>query len=860
MQGSPFTPRTYQPEPVNAPIQHHPQTPIQAPAPKKTGPDKIGEMMLKFEQNLIVGLVFLLPLFFIPGLPASLGFDKVILSLTVGLFILILLGLSSLRYTKVSTVMPYALVAFWGFVVVAFLSGFLSGDIQDALRGSYFEPQTAGFFAVMALLMTIPLVLQRSKTMTLKALIALAASSGIAMLYTLVRLGLGDGSLPLKSFGSVTTSPVGSYNDMAILAGLTVIVSLITLLQLPLKKAYQIGLAVLSGFGLLVMAAVNFFDLWIVVGFFGLLLLIFIFSRDTLFSRTEEEGSVAPAVSPVVIGVTMMVCVVSILFVIAGDYLGARITSLTGVNYLEVRPSVTATIDVARGVYHDDILLGIGPNKFIDAWRLHKDRSINETIFWNTNFNAGFGFIPSLFITLGVLGGLAILLFQGMYVYLGYRTLMRGEETDSYWYYFGVVTFIGALFLWGMSYVYVSGPVILLLAALLTGLSFTAHQALMPGATKSFALVSSRRRGFLLMTIVIVVITASVGALFTVGKQYVAQAQFTKARTSAKTPQEFDQMTQAAYNQYKDDIFAGSIAQARLLELRGMLSIKNPTKEDQDKFVALAQGAVAAGEEAVRLDPSSPDGHATLANILIVLSGVGFQDAENRANGKLEDARWRDPLNPSYDMMAAYMSVQLNDTKQAREQIKKALALKNNYSEAMFLQAQLDVKDGNLQSAIDTTRQIITLEPNNPTRFYQLGVLLSANKDLNGAISAYESAVQRDQNYANARYMLALSYIDAKRLDDALKQLKLVQESNKDNAQLNNLIKQLETNGLPLPTQGLEGAVNEAAPNQANGQTVTSPSDPNTSLVSPVNTVNSTNNTQQAPAPKTTPATPAKTQ
>jgi hypothetical protein len=104
--------------------------------------------------------------------------------------------------------------------------------------------------------------------------------------------------------------------------------------------------------------------------------------------------------------------------------------------------------------------------------------------------------------------------------------------------------------------------------------------------------------------------------------------------------------------------------------------------------------------------------------------------------------------------------------------------------------------------------------------------------------------------------MLALSYIDAKRLDDALKQLKIVQDSNKDNEQLNNLIKQLETSGLPLPTQGLQGAVNEAAPNQnqTTGQNVTSPSDPNTSLVSPVNTVNSNNNSQQAPAPKTTPA------
>ena len=853
MQGSPFIPKTYQSEQTTQPVQVHHQPDLQPNVPKRDTPDRIGAMMLKLEQYLVIGLVFLLPLFFIPGLPASLGFDKVILSATVGLFILILLGLSSLRYSKVSTVMPYALAAFWGFVGVSFLSGFLSGDIQDAMRGSFFEPQTAGFFAVMALLMTIPLVLQRSKIMSLKTLVALGASSGIAMLYTFIRLFLGEGSLALKSFGSVTTSPVGSYNDLAIFAGLTVIVSLITLLQLPLKKSFQIGLALLSTLALVVMAVVNFFDLWLVVGFFGLLLLIFIFSRDTLFNRTGEVE--AATVSPIVIGVTMLVCLVSIVFVIAGDYLGARITSMTGVNYLEVRPSVTATIDIARGVYQDDILLGVGPNKFIDAWRLHKDRTINETIFWNTNFNAGFGFVPTLFITLGVLGGLAMIAFHGMYIYLGYRTLLRSETADSYWYYFGVVTFVGALFLWGMSYVYVSGPVILLLASILTGLSFAAYQALVPGATKSVALVSSRRRGFFLMTIVIVVITASIGTLFTVGKQYVAQAQFTKARTTAKTPLEFEQMTQVAYEQYKDDVFAGSVAQARLLELRGMLSIKDPKKEDQDTFVSLATQAVAAGEEAIRLDPSNPEGHATLANVLILLAGVGFQDAENRANGKLEDARWRDPLNPTYDMMAAYMAVQLNDSNQAREQIKKALGLKNNFSEAFLLQAQIDVKDGNIQAAIDTTRQVITLEPNNPTRFYQLGVLLAANKDNAGAIEAYEAAIKRDQNYANARYMLALTYIDAGRREDALKQLKIVQETNKENEQLSTLIKQVETNSLPLPTQGLEGSVNEQTPTQGNGENVTSPTDPNTNLVTPVNTVNTNQQPAQGSAqPAPTPA------
>lgn len=794
-------------------------------------------MMLRAEQYLIVGLMFFLPLFFVPGLPASLGFDKAILAAIVGLSVVVLLALSSLRYTKVATIMPYTILIFWGFVAVAFLSGFLSGDIQDTLRGSYFEPQTAGFFAIMALLMSVPLVLQRSKVMSLKALFALGASSTIALLYTFVRLFAESNALTLKSFGTVTTSPVGSFNDIAIFAGLTVIVSLITLLQLPLKRGLQFGLMALIALGLAIMGVVNFFNLWIVVGFFSILLLVYIFSRDTLFGRMDDEEK--STVSAVVIASTMLVVVVSIVFVVAGDYLGARISNLTGVNYLEVRPSMTATIDIARGVYQEDLLLGTGPNKFVDAWRMFKDQAINETIFWNTNFTAGFGFVPTLFVTLGILGGLTILAFHAFYLYSGYRMLLRGNATDPFWYYFGIVTFVGAVFLWGMSYIYVSGPTILLLAALLTGLSFAAYQALVPAETKTIALVSSRRRGFFLMMVVIVAITAAVGALFTIGKQYVAQAEFTSARATAQSTEEFEQRTQVAYEQYKDDVFAGSVAQARLLTLRELLAVENPTKEDQDRFVNTARAAVAAAEEAIRLDDSNPEAHATLANIFILLSGVGFEDAENRANGKLEDARWRDPKNPSYAMMAAYMAVQLNDSNQAREKIKQALTLKNNFSEALFLLAQLDVKDGNIQSAVDTTRQIITLEPNNPTRYYQLGVLLAANKDSEGAIEAYQGALKLDTNYANARYMLALTYLDAKRLEDALRELRIVRETNQENEQLKNLISQLETTGLPTaPTTGLEGSVNEATPNENNGENVTSPSDPNSNLVSPVNTVN----------------------
>ena len=842
MSGNLFIPKVYKPEDQVQPTHSAPHVSpvVSTPEPSK---DKITLMIQKFSQYMVVALMFLVPIFFIPGLPASLGFDKVLVTVTISLAIILFTSLLALRFKKVSTVLPLALGAFWVFVAIAFLGGLLSGDIQDALRGSVFEPQTAGFFAVMGLLMTVPLVLQQSKLMSLRTLIFFGGSAVVLIVYTLLRFIPGFGFLSFGSFSSVTFSPIGSFNDLAIFAALVVLLGLIALLQLPLRKGMQLGVAALVAASLIIMAIVNFFLLWVVVGFFGLILLMYTFTRDTLFAPTREE--VKTIISPVLIGTTMLVCIVSILFVVAGGYLGTQISELTKVNYVEVRPSITATIDIARAVYKEDVLLGVGPNRFADAWRMHKDPTINETLFWNTDFNAGFGFIPTIFVNLGILGGLAILAFQGLYLYMGSRMLLKGNSADSFWYFFGVTTFVAAVFLWGISYVYVSGSAIMLLAALFTGLSFVAYQALVPAASRTLPLVSSRRQGFFLMTVVIIIITASVSALFVIGKQYVAQAQFTEARITATTPEEFEQKVGVAASQYRDDIFVGAIAQAKLITLRQMIGLKEPTEEDQKKFITTAGQAIELANYAIGLDPTNPDGHATLADILILLAAAGIDDAENRANGKLEDARWRDPLNPGYDLMGAYMAVQLNDLNQAKERINKALGTKRNFSEALFLSSQIDIREGNIDGAIGTTQAIISLEPNNPTRYYQLGVLYAAKKDNDAAIAAYEAAISRDQDFANARYMLALSYIDAKRLGDALRELRIVQETNQANEQLNNLISQLETTGLPLvPTADLGTSVNEPTPSQGSGEAVVSPGGASdTELVSPVNTVN-----EEAPA------------
>jgi tetratricopeptide (TPR) repeat protein len=180
----------------------------------------------------------------------------------------------------------------------------------------------------------------------------------------------------------------------------------------------------------------------------------------------------------------------------------------------------------------------------------------------------------------------------------------------------------------------------------------------------------------------------------------------------------------------------------------------------------------------------------------------------------------------------AQIALRHGDAVRARGELQEALTLKNNFTDALFLLAQLDVQEGNATSAIATTRSIISLEPSNPGRRYQLGLLLLATQSLEEAAQAFGAAVALDQNYANARYMLALTYLDLGRREEALEHLKVVALTNGDNQSLKDLIAQLEAGEDVSPQQPTP--VVEAETVESYDQAVTS-NPPDTDLVTPVN-------------------------
>jgi tetratricopeptide (TPR) repeat protein len=107
---------------------------------------------------------------------------------------------------------------------------------------------------------------------------------------------------------------------------------------------------------------------------------------------------------------------------------------------------------------------------------------------------------------------------------------------------------------------------------------------------------------------------------------------------------------------------------------------------------------------------------------------------------------------------------------------------------------------------------------------------------LEAATQALETAVSLDNNYANARYFLAIAYLDSGRNDDALIQLNIVLENNADNEDLKSLIEQVNTGVYKKDSRPVvDVSVNGADTVSQNEDITTTTKVPKTNLVSPLN-------------------------
>lgn len=799
--------------------------------------DRIARMLHSIGQYALIITLGLLPIVFVPIAYAPFTYSKTLFVITGVVLALIFFSLSILRSGRVALGAPWGLIALWCLTAVYAVSTLFSGDIKDALIGDGFEVHTAAFMLLLATVASSVAMLRGTKLAIVRLYGLIIISGFVLGLFHMARLLMGPEVLTFGIFTTQTATPLGSWNGLALYFGLVVLISLVALEQLPLTKIGKIVLGISSFFALVMLMVVNYLAVWVILGVVSLVMLIYGLTRKHYPTTTPlvDESSNRPFAATLF---ATIVLIASLLFIFGGATLGTIISERTGISYVEVRPSTTATFDIARNVLSESPIIGIGPNKFADAWRLYKDPSINQTIFWNSSFDTGSGFIPTSFVTTGLLGMMGWALFFILLFVHGFKMLFRTERADRFWMFIGTSAFVASVYLWGMSFIYTPPTAILLLAAVCTGIFFAAYTVLVPQRWLTFSVASSRAVGVVLIGMVVVVIFASVGALYVTAQHYSALYTFNKAFATLTEEDTIDTLQDritVAYDRSSNDIFARQIAQYRLAQMNALLGLEEPTAEQQASFQTAVAEGVNTARIATEIDPSEPQNWIVLGQFFSGLAFANVDGAYDRAREAFERAATFDPVNPEVVLLQAQLESRANNLDDARTLAEDAVAMKRNYTDALLFLSQLDIAANDVPAAIARTESVISIEPENPARYYQLGILESSADNTPRAIAAFERAIELDNDYANARYFLALSYASVGRNTEALAQLRAVLALNPGNQDIETLITRLENGESIVDPQG--ATTSTGTGELADGEEVNSRTIGETSLVSPVNVV-----------------------
>ncbi len=794
--------------------------------------DPVESVLCSVAQNILVAMFGLLPIMFIPLAYIPVDYAKTIVVIVGSLVALIFFGLSVLRAGSFKVSAPMFLVAFWGLALAALISAILSGDIRDALLGDLFGVHTSVFIVLMAFVSTALVLFNQSKTTIMRLYLVLLGSSIALTLFHVTRLVFGAKLLSLDIFVGMTSSPIGGWNQLALFFGLVILLSLMAMEQLPLTKWGRILFSAIVLLSLTMLAVVNFVSVWVVLALVSLVMLMYSLTKDRF---SPQMSMMAESKTPVTSTIVLTaVFVVSLAFVLGGSYLGSLISNYTGISYLEVRPSLGATVDIARSVFKENVFVGMGPNKFVDAWRLYKDSSINQTAFWGTDFADGSGYLTTFIVNTGVFGLLAFLAFAFFWFRAGFKLLFSSQSSDRFWYFVAGSSFVAATYIWVMSSFYSSGATMMLLLAVYTGTFAVAYANIIP--TKSFGLsvFNNKRSVIVLIAIIMASVIASSGVMYYTVRHYTSVATFNRAAAALASGTAWEEVETSmanAYGVYPNDFYLTKMAEYQLARMNALSNVAKPTDEQKQQFQTAAANGLNAINLALQADNTDSRYYAIQGGIYGVLAAAGVEGATDRATDSFAKAHEFEPSNPEYYLMEAQMWLGAGNTDKAVELINTAVSLKPNYADALFLLAQLQVSSGEVDKAIATTATIASLEPNNPARFYQLGVLYLSDDKTAEAALALEKAVSLDANYANARYFLAVAYAQLDRTDEALVQLNKVAELNPDNETVNAAIEAVKSGKFGLKSANLSeqpvAGTDEAVDN----------TDLDSSLVTPVNSV-----------------------
>ncbi len=737
--------------------------------------------------------IFLGVVTFIPSSSVPFLYTKVSLFAFGGAVVFVVYAIIHLLRGSITLPRLLTVGILWLVPIAYVLSALFSNTSASVtVFGNVLESDTLIFILLAAFFGTLGAILIRNVKQYKLLYRAGIVLAGAIVVFQIILLII---SVFTKTYINSNVSVVGSFYDIGILSGFAVIAILFMYrfmdTTLRTKKILRVVLLIMLFF----IAISNSTTTWFLVAIIATGLLIERIVQRKSFEENKKDKIVndifSMPIEEVKKNVTSnskkarliaptIVLVTSLVFVVGGSSIISGVWSVNS-----VRPSFQSTMSVGSQVYSQSYLFGSGPNTFGQDWLNFRDSRLNTTQFWNTDFVNGVGFIPTSFVTTGIIGIIAWISFLAFFVFFGIRALIFRRTNDEEINTIALVIFIGAIYFLTEFIFVVPGPAVIIFGFVIVGVFMSVLKYFEPQKEKVILFSRDTRNGLIAMIIIIATIIISIRIAYFVVENYIARVEMLQAQNALRVGdlQNADiSINRSLSIAQTDSAYRTKVAIGIAYIQKIEKDTKNPTKETRNKLQTALTQTIAAGNAAIQFNPNSYDNWYALGDVYKSVVSVGAPGAYKAAVGSYKKAQKLNPTSPIMPFALAQVSVSNKLYKKAEDFLNDAISLKKDYAPAFLLYSQVEAQLGKTKNALQAAESAVSFAPNNPVVLFQVGVLKQNLGDFIGAIESLSKSVNISPKYANARYFLAIAYAHNKEYKKALTQLKSIASMSSSNA------------------------------------------------------------------------------
>lgn len=789
----------------------------------------------------LYALFFFLPIFFLPFTSEFLEINKQTL--------LIVLTLVTLLIWLGSMVMEKKLVfrsSWLNFLPVLFLltvsvSSVFSLAGYQTWVGQAEQEYTSFLTTVVCLILFYVLMNKAGETQVQKNLFfALLFSSSLSVLITLLNI-FGLEFIPFLTIRGANT--VGTITSFAVFLTIMMIFSMGMWLigknnkqnffSVGIKGVITRGLVIFVSLAtLFLLIAIDFWLLWVLVIFGMVLLMVSVFLQKKEFGKTNFFI------------VPLIIVLISVGLLFLTSPLNLKLP-------LVISPSYGISWSITKQVASEgtmSLIFGSGPGTFSFDYLKYKPDEVNQTIFWDTDFDRAKSQALTTLATFGTAGLGVWLLLVLIVGFKSLRRLFKEREQDEWKATYVLFASWATLVLANL--LYSSNMTITFLFWALTGL--LASQIV--GKKKEIDFVLAPKFGLVFSFAFVLISVGTIVSLVVIGQRYASEVAFAKAveldTAGASVEQITEKLGEAVSLNSFSDVYYRNLSQTFLLQTSDVIAKAMEDESEIDANEAsviqqLVKAAMASADQAVILSPNNVNNWVQRGNVyrdvMVVVTGAEDVSATSYLTAmKLEDGNPKHPtglarlylavadrarsLNNSEkkDLANSAVEAERSSLTSAEQYLNQAITLKSDYAPAHYYLAAVFERQGKLTEAVARLVELRDYRPLDVGLGFQLAMFYISLKDYDLAKRELERIVELSPDYSNALWYLASMYEIDSNLTKAIEQVTKVAELNPDNQsvqdRLNNLKSGQLTIKVPTPIEEVDESVTTVESGEVEGE------------------------------------------